>query len=84
MESAQATTLPWHATKEVDLMSMMYISFAFRKPETFWFSSATLLYATSVPDLVYNRYELGGLAAILLEDDAFGKRPSSSLGVIAC
>ena len=72
------------AGKEADLTGSMYISTVFRNSETFWFSSAMLLYAISVPDLVHDRYELGGLAAVLLKRGVFGKRSSSSLAIIAC
>ena len=85
LENAKVTTrsLHLHDMKEVDLMGVMYISSVFRNSRIFWLSSAALMNGTSVPDLVYDRYELGGPAASLLEDEAFGKRPSSSLGVIA-
>ena len=84
LEKAKVTTPRLHDMKEVDLMGVMYISSVFRNPRTFWVSSAVLLNAIPVPDLVYNDYELGGPAASLLEDEAFGKRPFRSLGVIAC
>ena len=83
LEKAKATTRYLHDMKEVDLMGVMYISSVFRNSRIFWLSSAVLLNAISVPDLVYDRYELGGPAASLLEDEAFGKHPSSSFGVIA-
>ena len=83
LEKVKVTTPYLHDMKEVDLMGVMYISFVFRNSKIFWLSSAVLLNAKSVPDLVYDRYELGGPAASLLEDEAFGKRPSGSLGVIA-
>ena len=73
-----------HARKEADLMGLVYISSVFHNSETFWSSSAMLLYAIPVPDLVYNRCDLGGDAAYLLENDAFGKRSSTILVVIAC
>ena len=71
------------AMKEVDLIRMMYISSVFRNSEIFWSSSAMLLYSIPLPHPVYDRYKLGGLAATLLEDDAFGKRPSSSSVIIS-
>lgn len=84
LETAKVTAFSLRAMKEVDLMGVMYISSVFRNSAMFWSSSALLIHTISVPNLVYNRYELGGVAAGLLEDDAFGKRPSSSLVVIAC
>ena len=84
LQSAQINSFTFHAIEEVDLMGLMYISLVFRNSEPFWSSSAMLLYAIPVPDLVYDRYELGGLAATLVEDDTFGKLPSCSLVIIAC
>lgn len=83
LETAKATTLNLHTMVEDELMGVMYISSVFRNSEVFWSSSATLLYTFSVPDPFYRRYKLGGLAASLLEDEAFGERPSS-LVIIAC
>ncbi len=77
-------TIAFHARKEVDLTGLMYISSVLRNSETFWSSSAMLLYAVPLPDLIYSRYEAGGFAATLLEDDTYCKRSSSSLLVIAC
>ena len=74
----------FHARQDADLTGLMYISFVFHDSEIFWASSAMLLYAISVPHLVYNRYVLGGIAATLLEDDVYGKRSCSCLVVIAC
>ncbi len=84
LQSAQINSFTLHAIEEDDLMGLMYISLVFRNSEPFWSSSAMLLYAIPMPDLVYDRYELGGLAATLFEDDTFGKLPSCSLVVIAC
>ena len=81
LEPAKITV--FDVEKEADLTGLMYISSVFRDSETFWSSSAMLLYAIPVPDLVY-RYELGSRAATLLEDNAFGKRNSSHSVVIAC
>ena len=83
LEKAKVTTRYLPDMKEVDLIGIMYISSVFRNSRIFWLSSAVLLNAIPVPDLVYDRYELGGPAASLLEDEAFGKRPFSGLGVIA-
>ena len=84
LQTAKVTTFHLHTMKEVDLMGVMYISFVFSDSEIFWSSSALLLYTISVPDLNYDRFELGGLAAVLLEDDAFGKCLSSISIVLAC
>ena len=82
LQSAKVTTS--RAGKEADLTGLMYISSVFRNSETFWSSSAMLLYATSVPGPVYHCYEIGGHAAILLKGGAFSKSSSSSLAIIAC
>ena len=84
LQTAKITTFHLHTMKEFDLMGVMYISFVFSNSELFWSSSALLLYTISVPDLNYDRTELGGFAAILLEDDAFGECPSSISIVFAC
>ena len=84
LETAGVTSLNLCTMKEVDLIGVMYISSVFRNSEIFWSSSGMLLYTIPMPDPVYHRHKLGGLAATLLEDEAFGERPSSSLVIIAC
>ena len=77
------TTTP-DAIAEVDLTGLMYISCVLRNSETFWSSSAMLLYAIPPPDFMCCQYELGCFPKTPLENYTFGKRSFSGLLFLAC